>query len=65
MGLIPTRGSDDNCLAMEQKKVVDIIVCKTMREVVRTINEIGLLKEDIVSIVRGDSEWYLLYQTNA
>ena len=50
---------------MEQKKVVDIVVCKTMREVVRTINEIGLLKEDIVSIVRGDSEWYLLYQTNA
>lgn len=50
---------------MEQKKVVDIVVCKTMREVVRTINEIGLLKEDIVSIVRGDSEWYLLYQRNA
>jgi len=50
---------------MEKKKVVDIAVCKNMRGVVQAINEIGLLKEDIVIIVRGDSEWYLLYQRNA
>lgn len=50
---------------MEKKKVVDIVVCKNMRGVVQAIKEMSLSKEDIVSIVRGDSEWYLLYQRNA
>ena len=64
MGLIPTRGSSKLWI-MEKKEIVDIVVCKNMRGVVRAINEMSLSKEDIVSIVRGDSEWYLLYQRNA
>lgn len=47
------------------KKIVDIIVCKHMREVVNQINFNRLTKEDIVQIVKGDSEWYILYQRNA
>ena len=50
---------------MEKKKIVDIVVCRNMRGVVHAINEMNLSKDDIVSIVRGDSEWYLLYQKNA
>ncbi len=47
---------------MEKKKVVDILICSSMREVLNKINLYGLTKEDIVQVVRGDSEWYVLYQ---
>ena len=47
---------------MKEKGTVDILVCKNMREVLSKINESHLTKEDIIQVVRGDSEWYLLYQ---
>lgn len=65
MGLIPTRGSTYFGLEMEaqkKKKKIDILVCKTMREVISTVNSSGLTKDDIIQVVKGDLEWYVLYQ---
>ena len=49
---------------MEEKKIVDVLVCKNMRDVLSQINGKGLLKENIIQVTRGDSEWYVLYQRN-
>lgn len=47
---------------MEKRKDVDVLICKNMREVIRSINSYELDKKDIIQVVRGDSEWYVLYQ---
>lgn len=47
---------------MEKRKDVDVLICKNMREVIRNINSYELDKKDIIQVVRGDSEWYVLYQ---
>lgn len=48
-----------------EKKEVDVCSCKTLRGIVQTINELGLSKEDIVTIIKEDTGWWhLLYQKN-
>ncbi len=65
MGLIPTRGSNIVLVMKEKDTVVDVLVCRTMREVVNAINSNSLTKENIIQVIKGNSEWYLLYQRNA
>ena len=44
------------------KKTVKLALGKTMREIVLFIQENGLSKNDIIQVVFGDGNWYLLYQ---
>lgn len=48
-------------MGQDNRKTMDALLCRTLRELVDTINDKGIQKEDIVQIVSNNGNYALLY----
>ena len=60
MGLSPTPVSK-NSFYMEEKKGMHALVYPNIRKLVNAVNDLGIQREDIVSIERVDKDFILIY----
>lgn len=60
MGLNPTPVSN-KFFYMEGKKGMNVLVYPNIRKMVNAVNDLGIQKEDIVSIEKVDNDFILIY----
>ena len=48
-------------MEQDNKKTMDALLCRTLRELVDTVNTKSIQKEDIVQIVSNNGNYALLY----
>lgn len=51
----------NSIMVQDNNKMMDALVCRTIRGLVDNINSRGIRKEDIVHIVPSNGEYILLY----
>jgi hypothetical protein len=48
-------------MEQDNKKTMEALLCRTLRELVDTVNAKGIQKDDIVQVVSNNGNYALLY----